>query len=186
MIKLRLWGGVGMELFFEDIDEFVVCPASALFGESDFTFFVDDDGAHGVLDGVIGVDGEDAKSFHEIRDGVLVAGEEVEVVFVNFVGLGVELETFGGVVFGVEGDGDELDIWVVLFFKSCLEFCEFFSGSGTLSRGTAAGEDKIEDSFFSETVFVGNGVVVLVDEFKFGEIFADRNYSRGNERYIEC
>ena len=75
---------------------------------------VDDDEPQGVLLGLLRVRaGPDVHRSHQAVDHVLAAGQEQPAVGVGVVGVGVALQLVGGVAVGVDGEGDEDEVFAV-------------------------------------------------------------------------
>jgi len=104
---------------------------------------VDEEEALVVHDGGVGVAvlGDELESLPgEGEDDVLVAGQEVEPRVGRAAGLGVLLEDGGGVVGGVDADGDEADVGA----GDELGEADHLGGHDRAGAG-AAGEDEVDD-----------------------------------------
>jgi hypothetical protein len=114
---------------------------------------------------VIG-DGEEEVFFDEVAGLGFFAGEEGPQGEVGLDGVGVLGEDLWGVVFGVDGDGDELGVWVG-GAEGDLELLDSLDEGWAWAWAACEGEGDEGDFVVEDGV--GNGLLVLVDELEWGD-----------------
>lgn len=132
---------------------------------ADVTFAIEQVELLAVGGDFIGV--EVALGFHlEGADGFFGAGEEAPLAGVGFVEGGVGEEPLRGVVFGVNGDGQQAD---VRKGGDLLLDLAHFGGEAGADEG-AASEDEVHDPGFAGEVAAEEGGAGFGEEGKFGEL----------------